>query len=100
MGRASAEKAFGLSAAPTIVPEGGLEAMPTPVSISAFPVRGYSIAKDVVGVKILVQSPLVIAGRPSSAWEDHNYKSLPKVTGGNLLRSRVTFGHCRTHEEG
>ncbi len=54
---------------------GGLDAMPTPVSISAFPVRGYSIAEDVVGVNTFMQSPLVVAGRPSSAWEDYNYKS-------------------------
>ncbi len=49
--------------------------MPTPVSISAFPVRGYSIAKDVVCVNALVQSPLVVAGRPLNAWEGYNYKS-------------------------
>ncbi len=60
---------------------GGLGAMPTPFSISAFPIRGYSIAEDVVCVNALVQSPLVVAGRPSSAWEDYNYKSSPKVTG-------------------
>ncbi len=45
--------------------EGGLGAMPTPFSISAFPVRSYSIAEDVVCVNALVQSPLVVAGRPS-----------------------------------
>ncbi len=44
---------------------GGPGAMPTPFSISAFPVRGYSIAEDVVGVNTLTQSPLVIADRPS-----------------------------------
>ncbi len=54
---------------------GGLGTMLTPVSISAFPVRGYSIAKDVVGVNALAQSPLVVAGRSSSTWEDYNYKS-------------------------
>ncbi len=53
--------------------------MLTPVSISAFPVRGYSVAEDVVSVNTLVQSPLVVAGRPSSAWEDYNYKSLAAV---------------------
>ncbi|MEE9521607.1 MAG: hypothetical protein V3W05_02250, partial [candidate division NC10 bacterium] len=42
----------------------GLGAMLTPVSISAFPVRGYSIAEDVVGVNSFMQSPLVVAGRP------------------------------------
>ncbi len=55
--------------------------MLTPVSISAFPVRGYSIAEDVVGVNTFMQSPLVVAGRPSSPREDYNYKSSPKVTG-------------------
>ncbi len=49
--------------------------MPTPFSISAFPGRGYSIAEDVVSVNTLVQSPLVVAGRPSSPWKDYNYKS-------------------------
>jgi len=49
--------------------------MPTPFSISAFRVRGYTIAEDVVGVNTLMQSPLVVAGRPSSAREDYNYKS-------------------------
>ncbi len=39
--------------------------MPTPFSISVFPVRGYNIAEDMVGVNILMQSPLVVAGRPS-----------------------------------
>ena len=53
--------------------------MPTPFSISAFPIRGYSIAEDVVCVNALVQSPLVVAGRPSSPWEDYNYKSLAAV---------------------
>ncbi len=52
---------------------GGLGAMPTPFSISAFPVRGYSIAEDLVGVNTLVQSPLVVADRPSNAWEEYNY---------------------------
>ena len=52
--------------------------MVIPVSISAFPVRGYSIAKDVVGVNTLVQSPLVVAGRPLNAWEGYNYKSFPR----------------------
>jgi len=47
--------------------------MPTPFSISAFPIRGYSIAEDVVCVNALVQSPLVVEGMPSSAWEDYNY---------------------------
>ncbi len=47
--------------------------MPTPFSISAFPIRGYSFAEDVVCVNALVQSPLVVAGRPSNAWEDYNY---------------------------
>ena len=54
---------------------GGLGAMPTPFSISAFPVRGYSIDEDVVDVNTLVQSPLVVPGRPSDPWEDYNYKS-------------------------
>ncbi len=53
--------------------------MPTPFSISAFTVRGYSIAEDVVGVNTLVQSPLVVAGRPSSAWEDYNYQSAASI---------------------
>ncbi len=53
--------------------------MPTPFSISALPVRGYSIAEDVVCVNALVQSPLVVAGRPSDPWEDYNYKSLAAV---------------------
>ncbi len=57
--------------------------MPTPFSISAFPVRGYSIAEDVVGVNTLTQSPLVIASRSSSPWEDYNYKSSWKVTSPN-----------------
>ncbi len=52
-----------------------------PGSISAFPVRGYSIAEDVVRVNTLMQSPLVVAGRPLNAWEGYNYKSSPKVTG-------------------
>ncbi len=55
--------------------------MPTPSSISAFPVRGYSIAEDMVCVNALVQPPLVVAGRPASAWEGYNYKSFP----GRLL---------------
>ena len=55
--------------------------MPTPFSISAFPVRGYNIAEDVVGVNTLMQSPLVVAGRPLSPWKDYNYKSFP----GRLL---------------
>ncbi len=59
--------------------EGGLGAMLTPVSISAFPVRGYSIAEDVVGVNTFMQSPLVVAGRPLNAWECYNYKSLAAV---------------------
>ncbi len=59
--------------------------MPTPVSISAFPVRGYSIAKDVVCVNALVQSPLVVAGRPLNAWEGYNYKS---SVGGVLIGGR------------
>ena len=62
--------------------------MPTPFSISAFPVRGYSIAEDVVCVNALVQSPLVVAGSPSSAWKDYNYKPSAQVTGCNLHRSR------------
>ncbi len=49
--------------------------MLTPVSISAFPVRGYSVAEDVVGVNTFMQSPLVVAGRPLNAWECYNYKS-------------------------
>ncbi len=53
--------------------------MPTPVSISTFPVRGYSIAKDVVCVNALVQSPLVVAGRPLNAWEGYNYKSAARI---------------------
>ncbi len=53
--------------------------MPTPLSISAFPVRGYNIAEDVVGVNTFMQSPLVVAGRPSDPWEDYNYKSLAAV---------------------
>ncbi len=50
-------------------------AMPTPFSISVFPVRGYNIAEDVVGVNTLTQSPLFVAGKPSSHWKDFNYKS-------------------------
>ncbi len=70
--------------------------MLTPVSISAFPVRGYSIVKDVVGVKTLVQSPLVVAARPSHPWKDYNYKSSTKVTGCNPHRSRyrAVKGHA------
>ena len=49
--------------------------MVIPVSISAFPVRGYSIAEDVVGVNTFMQSPLVVAGRHLNAWEGYNYKS-------------------------
>ncbi len=49
--------------------------MVPPVSISAFPVRGYSIAEGVVCVNALVQSPLVVAGGPLNAWECYNYKS-------------------------
>jgi len=60
--------------------------MPTPFSISAFPVRGYNIAEDVVGVNTLMQSPLVVAGRPLSPWKDYNYKSSAQVTGCNLHR--------------
>jgi len=60
---------------------GELGAMPTPFSMSAFPIRGYSIAEDVVCVNALVQSPLVVAGRPSNACVDYNYKSFP----GRLL---------------
>ncbi len=76
--------------------DGGLVTMLTPVSISAFPVRGYSIAKDVVGVNTLVQSPLVVAGRPLNAWEGYNYKSSEQITGCNLHRSRyrVVKGHA------
>ncbi len=59
---------------------GGPGTMPTPLSISAFPVRGYSIGENVVRVNTLMQSPLVVAGRPSSAWEDYNYKSSAQVT--------------------
>ncbi len=55
--------------------------MPTPFSISAFPVRGYSIAEDVVGVNTLLQPPFVAAGRHLNAWEGYNYKSFP----GRLL---------------
>ncbi len=59
--------------------------MPTPFSISAFPVRGYNIAEDVVGVNTLMQSPLAVAGRPLlNAWECYNYKSSGQVTGCNL----------------
>ena len=58
--------------------------MLTPVSISALPVRGYSIAEDVVGVNTFRQSPVVVAGRPLNAWECYNYKSSPKVIGCNL----------------
>ena len=47
--------------------------MLTPVSISAFPVRGYSIAEDVVGVKNLGQAPLLVADRSWNPWEDYNY---------------------------
>ncbi len=43
--------------------------MLTPVSISAFPVRGYSITEDVIGVNTFMQSPLVVAGRPSDPLE-------------------------------
>ena len=49
--------------------------MPTPFSISAFPVRGYSVAEDMVGVNTLMQSPLVVAGRAPNPWEGYNYKS-------------------------
>jgi len=75
---------------------GELGAMPTPFSISAFPIRGYSIAEDVVCVNALVQSPLVVEGMPSSAWEDYNYKPSVQVTGCNLHRSRerVVQGHA------
>ena len=57
--------------------------MLTPVSISAFPVRGYSVAEDVVGVNTFMQSPLVVAGRPLNAWECYNYKSSVQITGCN-----------------
>ncbi len=60
--------------------------MLTLVSISAFPVRGCSIAEDVVGVNTFMQSPLVVAGRPSSPGEDYNYKPSAQVTGCNLHR--------------
>jgi len=75
---------------------GELGAMPTPFSISAFPVRGYSIAEGVVCVNALVQSPLFVAGRPSSAWEDYNYKPSAQVTGCNPHRSRyrAVKGHA------
>ncbi len=62
--------------------------MLTPVSISAFPVRGHSISEDVVGVNTFMQSPLVVAGRPLNAWECYNYKSSVQVTGCNPHRSR------------
>jgi hypothetical protein len=60
--------------------------MLTPVSISASPVRGHSIAEDMVGVNTFMQSPLVVTGRPSSAWEGYNYKSSAQVSGCNLHR--------------
>ncbi len=63
--------------APSIVPEVGRRAMVTPFSISAFPVRGYSIAEGVVGVNTLMQSPLFVAGRHLNAWEGYNYNSVP-----------------------
>ncbi len=37
--------------------------MPTPFSISAFPVRGYSIAEEVVGVKYLDAIPFGSRGQ-------------------------------------
>ncbi len=52
--------------------------MPTPFSISSFPVMGYSFAEDVVCVNALVQSPLVVASRPPTPCEDFNYKSFPR----------------------
>ena len=51
--------------------------MLTPVSISAFPVRGYSVAEDVVGVNTFMQSPLVVAGRPLNAWECYTTTNRP-----------------------
>ncbi len=48
------------------------------------PFRGYNIAEDMVGVNTLMQSPLGVAGRPSKAGEDYNYKSSVQVTGCNL----------------
>ncbi len=73
--------------------------MPTPFSISAFPIRGYSFAEDVVCVNALVQSPLVVAGRPSSPWEDYNYKSLPKVSGCNLHSTQCSLDHLVRSDE-
>ncbi len=87
---------------------GELGAMPTPFSMSAFPIRGYSIAEDVVCDNALVQSPLVVEGRPSSAWEDYNYKSslarLLVVThtahsGGVLNRNETGWGQARGDAE-
>ncbi len=49
-----------------IVPEVGCRALIAPVSISAFSVRGYSIAEGVVCVNALVQSPLFVADRSSN----------------------------------
>ncbi len=82
------EKASEVSDSPSILPEVGQGTMVTPVSISAFPVGGYSIAEDVVGVNTLMQSPFVVAGRHLNAWEGYNYKSSVQVTGCNPYRSR------------
>ncbi len=49
-----------------IVPEVGCRALIARVSISAFSVRGYSIAEGVVCVNALVQSPLFVADRSSN----------------------------------
>ena len=66
--------------------------MLTPVSISAFPGRGYSVAEDVVGVNTFMQSPLVVAGRPLNAWECYNYKPLAEVA---QLRGGVEHAYPR-----
>ncbi len=51
--------------------------MLTQVSISAFPVRGYSIAEDVVGVNTLVQPPWLSREGPQAPG---------KITTTNLRR--------------
>ncbi len=78
---------------------GGLGAVLTPFSISAFPVRGCSIAEHVVGVNTLIQSPLIVAGRPSNAWECYNYQFAtdwprgPDDPAGQVRQKPVSWVH-------
>ncbi len=59
--------------------------MPIPVSISAFPVRGYSIAEEVVGVKYLDAIPFGSRGQAFKRLGRLQLQILsPEVTGCNL----------------